>query len=46
MIKRKPTKRRKSRKEIEKKLKAENEEKYYFEEETIKELNKQLKKIY
>ena len=44
MIKKKTAKRRKSRKEIEKKLKAENEEKYYFEKETITELNKQLDK--
>lgn len=45
MIKKKTAKRRKSRKEIEKKLKNENEEKYYFEKETITELNKQLDKI-
>lgn len=45
MIKRKPAKRRKSKKEIEKKLKSENEEKYYFEKETITELNKQLEKF-
>ena len=31
MIKIKPAKRRKSKKEMEKKLKNENEEKYYFE---------------
>lgn len=42
----KKQKRREREKEIEKKLKNENEEKYYFEKETIKELNKQLKKIY
>ena len=45
MIKRKPSKRRKNKKEIEKKLKNENEEKYYFEKETITELNKQLEKF-
>lgn len=47
MIKRKPSKkRRKSKKEIEKKLKTENEEKYYFEKDEIRELNKQLEKFY
>lgn len=46
MIKRKPIKkRRKSKKAIEKKLKAENEDRYNFEEETIRELNKQLKQF-
>lgn len=45
MIKRKPAKRRKSKKEIEEKLKNENEENYYFEKETITELNKQLEKF-
>ena len=45
MIKIKPAKRRKSKKEMEKKLKNENEEKYYFEKETITALNKQLEKF-
>lgn len=47
MIKRKSVnKRRKSKKEIEKKLKNENEERYYFEKDEIRELNKQLEKFY
>lgn len=46
MINRKVNKRRrKSKKQITDKLKKQNEEKYNFEEETIRELNKQLEKI-
>lgn len=43
MIKRTTKKRRKSKKEIINKLKKQDAERYEFEEETIRELNKQSK---
>lgn len=42
MFKNNKKRKRKSRKQVIDKLKRENEERYNFEEETIRELNKQL----
>lgn len=45
MIKNNKKPRRKSKKQVIDKLKKQNEEQYNFEEETIRELNKQLEKF-